>query len=258
MIFIIITNVNQIIFLSSLNSSAVSHYTYKKIETLTLGHLALSNLDLTSLSKLIFYDASLCPSTTGIPASLILKYLHLLFPLTRRSRSSVFNSFRSFLICHLPRKADVTENLYKITVSTSAPAWTHPQSPSFPSLNLPHNPHSVFVVSCTVIYFISLLLKGKLPKRRTDHNLFITLICPQCLMQYLCSNFLPLCLLLLSLWHKYTFSQWYLSEICLSINETLKCHLSRTLKHVISSENMATNIPLFSLETVTAVFLLFV
>ena len=146
-------------------------------------------------------------------------------------------------------------NLYKTAISTSAPAWTRSQSPSFPSLNLLHNPHSVFVVSCTITYFISLLLKGKLPKRRTDHNLFITLICSRCLMKYLCSNFLPLCLLLLSLWHKYTFSRWYLYEISLSINDTLKCHLFRTLKHVISSsENMATNIPLFSLETVTAVF----
>lgn len=172
-----------------------------------MGHLALSNLDSASLSKLIFYDASLCSSTTGIPAFLILKYLHLLFPLTRRSRSSVFNSFRSFLICHLLRKADVMANLYKTAISTSAPAWTRSQSLSFPSLSLLHNSHSVFVVRCTITYFISLLLKGKLPKRRTDRNLFITLICSWCLMKYLCSNFLPLCLLLLSLWHKYTFSQ---------------------------------------------------
>lgn len=194
-IFIIITNINQIILLASSNSPAVSHYTQKIIQTRTLVHLALGNLDPASLFKLIFYHASLCSSTAGIPALLIPKRLYLLFPLTGKSRSPVFNSFRSFLICHLLRKADVMATLYKTATSTSAPAWTCTQSPTFPSFYLLHNPHSVFVLSSHLTYSLSFLLKGKLPERRTIHSLLMILICSQCLMKYLYYNFLPLCLL---------------------------------------------------------------
>lgn len=90
------------------------------------------------------------PAPAVFPLFSFQKLLHLLFPLTGKSRSSVFNSFRYFLMHHLLRKADVMATLCQTAATT---AWAHPHSPSFSSPDF-----ICFTTLSLVMYLVVLLL----------------------------------------------------------------------------------------------------